>query len=77
MMKAPEALSWSHIRRKGNKVADRLANLGVEAKHHFWHGPLQNLPHREAREDCSRLLDQDGQHPDAGDTTVMNGRRHL
>jgi len=66
IMNSKEAVSWSHVRRKGNKVADRLANLGVEAKHHFWHGPLRNLSNREAREECIRLLDQDGKHPDAG-----------
>lgn len=35
MMKSPEACSWSHVCQKGNKVADRLANLGVAAKLHF------------------------------------------
>jgi len=67
MMKSPEACTWSHVRRKGNKVADRLANLGVDARVHFWHGPMRNLPSREIQEDCQRLIEQDWGHPEAGD----------
>jgi len=76
MMKSPEACSWSHIRRKGNKVADRLANLGVAAKIHFWHGPLQNLPNSEIKNECFSLIEQDWPHPDVGVTCPFNGERN-
>jgi len=66
MLKSSEACTWSHIRRNGNKVADRLANLGVEAKAPFWHGPLGNLPIGEAQATCRRLIEKDRGNPDAG-----------
>jgi len=66
MLKESDACTWSHVRRNGNKVADRLANLGVEAKIPFWNGLLGNLPNREAQEACTKLVVQDRGNPDAG-----------
>ena len=66
MLKESDACTWSHIRRNGNKVADRLANLGVEAKVPFWSGLLGNLPNREVQEACQKFIDQDRGNSDAG-----------
>ena len=63
-LKSHNAMSFSHIRRDGNKVADFVANMGVESSNTFIHGPL-NIINEEAKlQECNTLLQQDAIVPD-------------
>ena len=66
-----KAVTFNHIRREGNKLADFLANLGAERGKDHFEGSLQgNVPGNEwstfqkiSKNDVQR---QNQDHPDAG-----------
>eukprot|EP00253_Pinus_taeda_P017843 PITA_17843 len=62
------ALTFHHIRREGNKVADLLANIGVESSHPLQVGNLSIIPSAQKTRECKELLQNDIEPPDAGDT---------
>ena len=64
-LKSYNVVSFSHIRRNGNKIADFLANMAVESSVTFTHGPL-NIINEEAKlQECRTLVKQDSTAPDA------------
>lgn len=69
-----QAITFKHTRREGNRLADLLANFGVEAKNIHFEGPLECLPSREQQIQLEQIISQDREqteslHPDAGDCT--------
>lgn len=59
----PHSLSFQHVRRTANKVADRLANQGVS---NFFSGSLDIVDDEHLRQDCITLVQKDLSPPDAG-----------
>jgi len=71
------ALSFHHSRREGNKVADLLANIGVESHHPFQAGNLDIIPSNQQIQECKNLLQRDTEPPDAGDGTLRMAEPHV
>lgn len=66
-----QAISCKHIRREGNKLADLLANLGVEDKNSHFEGPISNLESEDQIVKTQEIVLSDiaqfkRTHPDAG-----------
>jgi len=65
-----QAISFKHIRREGNKLADFLANLGVDNGKEFFAGSLQGSASEDQLSTFHAILTRDMQsredsHPDA------------
>lgn len=66
-----QAISFKHIRREGNKLADFLANLGVDIGKDFFEGSLPCIASENQLSTFHSILTRDMQtreesHPDAG-----------
>ena len=61
------AICLKHTKRAGNKVADLLANLGVGSTQTLTEGPLTIIHDSKLYQDCTLLVHQDFNPPDAGD----------
>lgn len=66
-----QAITFKHTRREGNKLADFLANLGVEAKENHFEGAIDSLHSRDDMDTLRAMVSQDkslikNSHPDAG-----------
>lgn len=66
-----QSITFNHTKREGNRLADLLANFGVEAKSNHFEGTLDNLPSRAQRNQLREVISQDiaqmkKTHPDAG-----------
>lgn len=66
-----QAISFKHIRREGNKLADFLANLGVDKGKEFFAGSLQGTTTEDQLSNFQAILTKDMQmredsHLDAG-----------
>lgn len=60
------ALLFKHVKRDGNKVAELLANMGVDSEHTLLVGSL-NIIHDYAQlQECNTLVQNDVDFPDAG-----------
>lgn len=69
-----QAITFKHIRWEGNKLADLLANLGVEAKENHFEGAIDNLPSRDQLDTLKAMISKEisliqNSHPDAGVNT--------
>lgn len=69
-----QAIIFKHIRREGNKLADLLANLGVEAKEHHFEGVVDNIPSKDHLGTLRAMISQEiaqipTSHPDGGVST--------
>ena len=62
-----QAISFTHTKRDGNKVADLLANLGVDSLDILKHGSLQIINDRDTTQNCIKLVQMDRPLPDADD----------
>ena len=72
------AISFTHIRRDGNKVADLLANLGVDSGQHLLVGSPANLISESQLLDFNKLVQEERPEfedalPDLGDGSAFNG----
>lgn len=70
------AVTLKHIRIEGNKVADLLANIGVECGVNLHAGSLSRLASKSQLMDYKNLVKnemyQEGEaHPDAGEINVL------
>lgn len=66
------AITFKHIRRNGNKVADLLANIGVNCELELCSGPLSSLVSEAQLMEFNNLVKNDlkqgeENRPDAGD----------
>ena len=59
MIHAHPAISFSHVRHDANKVADLLANVGVEGELAFQWGPLESFGDHAWVHNCRQLAAQD------------------
>lgn len=62
-----EAIIFNHIRREGNKVADLLANLGVEARHTMLSSTTDIIQNHDHAQEFTKLVQSDAAPPDAGE----------
>lgn len=65
------AISFNHVRREGNKVADLLANIGVENEQSLLSGNTAIIPNNLQVQECEILIQGDASVPDAGDMSVV------
>jgi len=65
-LKTPCSITFRHIWRTTNKVADRLANQGADQQLPFFFGPLNSSNDTQLKEDCTLLVHQDLFLPDPG-----------
>ena len=63
------AIIFQHVKREGNKVADLLANLGVNHDHALISGSLDIIQNHEHKQECLSLIQKDANPPDAGVTS--------
>lgn len=75
-------ISFKHIRREGNKLADFLANLGVNRGEDFFAGSWQETASDSETDTFKNIISSDMQnkdedHPDAGVKTVGNQDHRL
>ena len=60
------AITFKHVKREGNKVADLLENLGVDSDQVLHSGSLYILNDSSHLHECTDLVDNDAEFPDAG-----------
>lgn len=60
-----QVISFAHTKRDDNKVADLLANLGVDSMDTLNHGTLQIIHDRDIAQNCIKLVQTDRPFPDA------------
>lgn len=60
-------ISFHHVRRTANKVADRLANQGVSQSTPSFSGSLNTVDNAQLKQDCIALVQTDLPSPDAGE----------
>ena len=65
-LKSPNSIIFQHVKRSANKVADRLANQGVDLNSHPYSGNLNDSTNIQLQQDCLSLATQDLQSPAAG-----------
>ena len=70
------AISFKHIRREGNKLADFIANLGVEWGREFYEGPISDMVSENQLSTFRSIVVTDMQrkealHPDADRKSVV------
>ena len=58
-------VSFTHVKREGNKVADFLANLGTESNNMLTYGALSIIHDADIQQNCSSLVHKDCSPPDA------------
>jgi len=66
-----QAITFKHIRREGNKLADFLANLGVDSGKEFFEGSISSIVSGNQLSNFKTIVTNDmqlkeGSHPDAG-----------
>ena len=70
-----KAVSFKHTRREGNKLADFLANIGVESGVDFFAGSLSSIASEDQLSNFHNIVKNDmnqadDTHPDAGVTAA-------
>ena len=68
------AISFKHTRREGNKIADLLANIGVETSTPLISGNTNTISNRQQLQECESLIQEEAAAPDAGSTSHSQGR---
>lgn len=66
-----QAISFKHIKKEGNKLADFLANFGVDSGKEFFAGSLQGIASENQLSTFHSILTRDmlsreEPHPDVG-----------
>ena len=61
------AIIFNHIKREGNKVADLLENLRVEARHTMLSGTTDIIQNHDHAQKFTKLVQSDANPPDAGE----------
>ena len=61
------AITFHHVRRKANSLADFLSNLGVNSPHSLVEGMLHDYLDDQIRTECLQFDSSDLSLPDAGD----------
>lgn len=54
-----QAISFKHIRWEGNKLADFLANLGVDTEMDFFDGPLSSIASKNQLSEFHNIVKND------------------
>ena len=79
LIHAHPTVSFSHVRCDANKVADLLANVGVEGELAFQWGPLESFGDHAWVHNCRQLVAQDHmgylQLTHLSDATEVGNRR--
>ena len=70
------AISFHHTKREGNKIADLLANIGVDSDQPFLEGHLDIIPSNQRKQECESLIHRDNEAPDAGVGLMRTGEPH-
>jgi len=65
-LRRSHSITFRHVRRTTNKVADRLANQGVNQQLPSFPGPLSASDDAQLKQECTSLVLQDYPIPDAG-----------
>lgn len=65
-LQSNRAISFTHTKREGNKIADYMANVGVGGNHSLLTGQLNDILSNEEAQECSRLVQMEETPPDAG-----------
>ena len=60
------AIIFQHVKREGNKVADLLANIGVNQDQALISGSLDIIQNHAHKQECNSLIQRDANPPDAG-----------
>lgn len=71
-----KAISFNHTRREGNKIADLLANVGVENNQVIRSGSMAIIQNQQQAQELNCLIQKDAGHSDAGDGTGVMARPH-
>ena len=66
-LKSNREISFTHVKRESNKVADLLANFGADSTNTLIHGPLNIIHEREMLQNCTMLVHKDCPSLDADD----------
>ena len=66
-LRTNRVISFHHTKREGNKVADLLANIGVENKQTLSSGLTDIIPNHPQAQECNHLIQKDAKLSDAGD----------
>ena len=61
-----KVIAFNHRRREGNKVADLLANIGVESELTLQAGTLDILKNHAQAQECNHLVQNDANPSDVG-----------
>lgn len=69
VLRSNRAITFNHIKREGNKVADLLANIGVENENTLLTANMNIIPDNVQAQECARLVQSDVASLDAGDKT--------
>ena len=64
-VKVNQAITFTHTKRDGNRVADLMANLGVDSPDFLKHGSIQIINDRNSTQECIKLVRMDQTLPDA------------
>jgi len=57
---------FSHVKRDGNKVADLLANVGVESNLALLTGPTNIIQNNDKLHECNQMVQEEATPPDVG-----------
>lgn len=76
LLRSNRVISFMHTKREGNKVADLLANIGVENDSTLITGNTSRIPNYVQAQECASLIQNDAAAPDAGDGTSVNEEPH-
>lgn len=73
-LRQPHSILFKHVKRTANKVADRLANQGVNQQFQY-SGSLGDSDDEQLKHECTTLVQQDYSLLDAGDWQFTEGVR--
>ena len=59
------AVSLTHVKREGNRVADLLTNFGTESNSTLTHGSFSIIHDADMLQNCTTLVHKDSLPPDA------------
>jgi len=58
-LRTPRSITFRHVRHTTNKVADRMANQGVDQQILYFSGPLSDSNDEQLENECTALAQQD------------------
>lgn len=69
------AITFMHTRREGNRIADLMANVGVETENSLFIGAMNTILANDKAQECSLLVQIDTKSLDAGDSQGRDAGR--